>query len=484
MSAAERVDVYDMPVHPAANLFPMMSDEELAGLVDDIRRQGLLHPVITHEGMVLDGRNRLVACRKAGVVPRFEPWKGGGDQSPTAWVLAVNLHRRHLDTSQKAMVGARALALFEEEAAERRRKALLRGAESTSAKWRASASNDAHAIDESDSLEPESEPTTIPPPKPVPTPSPKPKHRATDDAAALVNVSRPTIERAAKVLQSGDTKLIDAVEKGQIPVSAAAAIAAKPAAERAAIVDKVTSGAAKNVQQATRRVEEERRAAAPAPARADARVLLGDALTLVRAMTERPHCVVTDPPYGIDTHSTRRGGQDYADGEGYAIRLFDDMCAALVDKLAPDAHLYVFAGYTHVSAFKAILAKYFDVQDNPLVWVKDNHTMCDFSQWYPNKHEYILFARMKGSRRKLASCMADVFTFPRERESTHSAEKPTALLRRLIEQSTMPGELVLDPFAGSGSTGVAAGRAKREFLGFEMDEKWHGVAVSRVSRGQ
>jgi DNA modification methylase len=477
LSAA--VDVFAMPVHPAAELFPMMSDEEIDGLVEDIRRQGLLHPIITHEGMVLDGRNRLAACKRAGVLPRFEVWRGGEDQSPTAWVLAVNLHRRHLDTSQKAMVGARAKVLFDAEAAERRRKAASVGGSWDRGR---SASNDALlAIEDGEDAFGDD---TLPVPPPAPKAAPKPKHRAADDAAAMVNVSRPTIERAEKVLKTGDEKLIKAVETGAIPVSAAAAIAAKPAAERAAIVDKVVKGEAKNVQQATRRVEEERRAAAPAPARTDARVLLGDALALARAMTERPHCVVTDPPYGIEVHNTRRGDKDYADGTAYALDLFDELCALLVTRLDPSAHLYVFAGYTHVAAFKAILAKHFDVQDNPLVWVKDNHTMCDFSQWYPNKHEYILFARMKGSRRKLAACLSDVFNQPRERESTHSAEKPTALLRKLIEQSTVPGELVLDPFAGSGSTGVAAGRAKREFLGFEVDEKWHKVAVSRVSHGR
>jgi site-specific DNA-methyltransferase (adenine-specific) len=107
--------------------------------------------------------------------------------------------------------------------------------------------------------------------------------------------------------------------------------------------------------------------------------------------------------------------------------------------------------------------------------------MCDFSQWYPNKHEYIWFAKKPGGDRRLAKCIPDVLTVARSRESTHSAEKPTELLRMLIENSTEPGEVVCDPFAGSGSTGVAALEAKRHFIGIELDEKWVEVARARIA---
>ena len=107
--------------------------------------------------------------------------------------------------------------------------------------------------------------------------------------------------------------------------------------------------------------------------------------------------------------------------------------------------------------------------------------MCDFSRWYPNKHEYILFAKQKGSERKLTNCVPDVLSFKRERSSTHSAEKPTELLRLLIEQSTKPGEIVLDPFLGSGSTGVAAKELDRQFIGFELEQEWYEVARSRLA---
>jgi len=95
-----------LSVHPVAALFPMMSDEELEDLVADIRANGLIHPIIHDaDGVLIDGRNRLKACELAGVGPRYELLPPGAD--PVAFILSVNVARRHLTQGQKAMVLAR-----------------------------------------------------------------------------------------------------------------------------------------------------------------------------------------------------------------------------------------------------------------------------------------------------------------------------------------------------------------------------------------
>src|SRR5262252_1578986 len=81
--------------HPAAALFPLLPTDspEFGELVADIGEHGLLQPIVLREGKILGGRNRYRACQHAGVEPRFEQWSG---ESPTACVLSLSLHRRHL----------------------------------------------------------------------------------------------------------------------------------------------------------------------------------------------------------------------------------------------------------------------------------------------------------------------------------------------------------------------------------------------------
>lgn len=102
-----------MEYHPAANIFPLLGKDELTSLAGDIKANGLNQPIVTHEGKILDGRNRFRACEIAGVPPRFEAWKNG--TSPTVWVISQNLHRRHLTDSQKAAVGVDVDALLSKE---------------------------------------------------------------------------------------------------------------------------------------------------------------------------------------------------------------------------------------------------------------------------------------------------------------------------------------------------------------------------------
>jgi len=114
--------------HPVADIFPMMTAEEFAGLVEDIKANGLKEPIWLHpDGRIIDGRNRYKACIEAGVEPSFRTWNGEG--SLVGFVVSLNLHRRHLNSSQRAIVGAKMLPMLEEEAKERQRAQGHRGKE-------------------------------------------------------------------------------------------------------------------------------------------------------------------------------------------------------------------------------------------------------------------------------------------------------------------------------------------------------------------
>jgi len=105
-----------MNTHPVARLFPMLSDAELRELATDIEANGLQQPCVIQEDTLLDGRNRLAACRLIHVEPRFAQYTG---DSPVAFIIGANLKRRHLDKGQKIALAIEIEPYFAEEAKKR-----------------------------------------------------------------------------------------------------------------------------------------------------------------------------------------------------------------------------------------------------------------------------------------------------------------------------------------------------------------------------
>jgi hypothetical protein len=99
----------DYPVHPAAELFPPMSEEEFAGLRRDIQRNGQIEKIVLWRGMLIDGRHRLRACRELSVEPVTTVLNDDAD--PVAYVIGRNLHRRHLTTTQRSDLAAKLATL-------------------------------------------------------------------------------------------------------------------------------------------------------------------------------------------------------------------------------------------------------------------------------------------------------------------------------------------------------------------------------------
>ncbi len=93
-----------IPFHPVSEIFPMMQDAELRDLAADIEEHGLIEAIWTYKGQIIDGRNRYRACLVAGEEPRFQEYTGD-EGGLVAFVLGLNLKRRHLDASQRAVIG-------------------------------------------------------------------------------------------------------------------------------------------------------------------------------------------------------------------------------------------------------------------------------------------------------------------------------------------------------------------------------------------
>jgi hypothetical protein len=161
-------------IHPAAKIFPMMADPDVAALRDDIKQHGQREPIELLDGKVIDGRNRLAACLKSGVQPAVREIDGDG-LDPIAYVLSKNLHRRHLSESQRAMVAVSTTAALREMAAERQRSGTLAP----------------HGA------------------------------KVAEQAAIACGVGTRTVERAIKVSAEGAPEVAEAIQNGKISVACA-----------------------------------------------------------------------------------------------------------------------------------------------------------------------------------------------------------------------------------------------------------------------
>jgi hypothetical protein len=171
-----------LPVHPAAALLPEMSDDEYQRLKADIAAHGLLDPIVTLDGQLLDGRHRERACLENHICPRSVEYTG---TNPVGYVLSKNLHRRHLTESQRAMVASKLTTLRDGQTAAKVGKF-----------------------------------AQLPP-------------VTNKQAADMLKVSERTVKHARAVRDRGTPEVVKAVEKGDVKVSVAAKVARLPKEQQA-----------------------------------------------------------------------------------------------------------------------------------------------------------------------------------------------------------------------------------------------------------
>lgn len=194
--------------------------------------------------------------------------------------------------------------------------------------------------------------------------------------------------------------------------------------------------------------------------------------------------IVTDPPYpvisGGITGPDRPMGMLLAnDGRIFKHNdlAFSDYLPHLYAVLRDPGHLYLMVNFFNLEkALAATRQAGFDIH-NLLVWKKNNVTP---NRWYMKNVEYVIFAR-KGRAVTINNPGSKTcHEFDSVKLRDHPTEKPVDLMRLYIENSSKPGDLVLDPFMGSGTTGVAAAQCGRRFLGVEIDPVYYAAACRRM----
>lgn len=222
----------------------------------------------------------------------------------------------------------------------------------------------------------------------------------------------------------------------------------------------------------------------------DGNVVNGDCIAEMEKLADASvDCVITDPPYGINYVSNYRVVDSEVvkavnnDDLQSALKLWEKACEVLSRKMKPDSHIYIFTSWKVYPQFAEITARYFRIK-NCLIWEKNNWSMGDLDGNYAEQYEMAIFAT-KGNRKLNGRRDTNILHYDRVANGSllHSCEKPVDMLRFLISKSSNPGELVIDPFAGSGSTLVACKREGRAYWGCELDSENYKIALGRLADG-
>jgi N6-adenosine-specific RNA methylase IME4/ParB-like chromosome segregation protein Spo0J len=310
--------------HSLANIFPLVEGAEFDE--PDIREHGLHEPIVVFEDKVLDGRNRLRACEAAGVEPIFTVYQG---DDPVAYVISLNLRRRHLNESQRALVAAKLATLRDGQRAD-----LVEGL-------------------------------------PI------------GRASGMLNVGERTVARAREVLEHGAPELVSAVEHGKVSVSAAADVATQDIDAQREIVARGEREILRAAQDIRARKAEIRRAE---------RIerLAATCNHSTPFPRDRRYAVLyADPPWHFEVYN-EESGVERAAGNHYPTMSLDEISALPIPSLAtPDAVLFMWTTAPHLQeSFQVFAAWGFEYKTNA-VWVKDKIGLGYFIR---GQHEHLLIA--------------------------------------------------------------------------------------------
>lgn len=202
--------------------------------------------------------------------------------------------------------------------------------------------------------------------------------------------------------------------------------------------------------------------------------------------------IVTDPPYKVTTRGgyTSAGGMLLNDNmrKGKVFKenmlVIKEWLPKLYTVLKETGHCYIMCNNKNLYPFlDAVNDSEFHLVKT-MIWAKDNKIM---SQAYMSQFEFIIFLR-KGKFVKINNCgTSDLLYYPNKKtkgddnKPIHPTEKPIDLMKILIENSSNENEIVLDPFLGVGSSGIAATELNRNFIGVELDETYFNIAKERIN---
>jgi len=207
-------------------------------------------------------------------------------------------------------------------------------------------------------------------------------------------------------------------------------------------------------------------------------IIKGDCLKVMKDIPNNSvDLIITDPPYG-DNIAYGRKGKTIQGNKNPLIT-----CLALVECyriLKRNKSLYIFTNWKHFPFLTDFILKYTKFNfKHTVVWKKRN-----FGMGYAFRHQFeLILVLEKGKPIYNLSNFSDVqeSEYIKHNEKTHPHQKPLDLLTKIIRHSSKEGDLVFDPFCGSGSTCLSAQMERRKWIGIESEERYVRMAKERIA---
>lgn len=196
--------------------------------------------------------------------------------------------------------------------------------------------------------------------------------------------------------------------------------------------------------------------------------------------------IVTDPPYLIEYKTNHRIDKKH----DFTREIPNDSNRILIQKFLYESYrilkdnkaMYVFCSWKTVDLFKTMIKQAGFIIRNMIIWVKNNWTAGDLEAQFGQRYEIIILGN-KGRAKIRGKRLTDVWFFDRVagNKQLHQNQKPLDLIKQCIEKHSDEGDLVLDPFLGSGTTAVACELLNRRWIGIEIQKKYCDIAKKRLS---
>lgn len=225
------------------------------------------------------------------------------------------------------------------------------------------------------------------------------------------------------------------------------------------------------------------------------RLIQGDMRAVLPTLGPVADMVMTDPPYKLTSgggNSTMRGcfGADRYDNGGVLFEIVDwaDMAPIIFEAMAEESRAVIMSNDRNSWACEGAFVAAGLRKHRELYWDKGAAPLTpNFMQpvekgfyFYKGRQRHIVHGGTSALVRVPHTDVAHRYAAPGAAKAKHATEKPVELMRHWISQIARPGEVVLDPFMGTGSTLVGAVRAGCSAIGVELDADWFDIAVARV----